>query len=72
MIEDFIATIIKESIHFEIKKPEISFSPYAELSPFIYELNDESTKKAFPMMPLTSLSAGVYQSLAYFLELAKK
>jgi nucleoside-diphosphate-sugar epimerase len=72
MIEDFIATIIKESIHFEIKKPEISFAPDAELSPFIYELNDESTKKAFPMMPLTSLSAGVYQSLAYFLELAKK
>ena len=69
MIEDFIATIIKESIHFEIKKPEISFAPDAELSPFIYELNHDSTKKVFPKMPLTSLSNGVNQSLSYFLGL---
>jgi nucleoside-diphosphate-sugar epimerase len=68
-IEDFIATIIKEAIHFEISKPEITFAPDAELSPFIYELNDESTKKAFPKMPLTSLSNGVNQSLSYFLGL---
>ena len=68
-IEDFIATIIKEAIHFQISKPEITFAPDAALSPFIYELNDESTKKAFPNMPITSLSNGVNQSLSYFLGL---
>ena len=68
-IEDFIATIIKEAIHFEISKPEITFAPDAVLSPFIYELNDESTKKSFPKMPITSLSNGVNQSLSYFLGL---
>ena len=71
-IEDFIATIFKEAVHFEINKPKITFASDAELSPFIYELNDESTRKAFPKMPLTSLSNGVNQSLSYFLGLGER
>ena len=71
-IEDFIQTIKTESVHFEISNPEIKFSKDAELSPFIYELNDEATRKAFPLMPLTSLSEGVLQSIAYFLGLSRE
>ena len=46
--------------------PSIHFSPEAEPSPFIYELNDEATRIAFPLMPRTSLDEGVRQSLIYF------
>ena len=70
-IEEFIATIIQEAVHFEINNPDISFAPDAELSPFIYELNDDSTKMAFPKMPMTPLNDGVNQSLAYFSDLAR-
>ena len=71
-IEHFIETIKKESVHFEIDKPEINFSSDAELSPFIYELNDEATRKVFPLMPQTSLREGVLQSIAYFLGLTRE
>jgi nucleoside-diphosphate-sugar epimerase len=71
-IEDFIQTIKTESVHFEISNPQIKFSKDAELSPFIYELNDEATRKAFPLMPQTSLSEGVLQSIAYFLGLTRE
>lgn len=68
-IENFIETIKTKSIHFEIDKPVIKFAKEAELSPFIYELNDEATRKVFPLMPQTSLGEGVHQSIAYFLGL---
>ena len=69
-IEDFISMIKEEAVHFECDEAKIKFSDNAEKSPFIYDLNDESTKKAFPLMPQTSLNEGVRQSLAYFSNLA--
>ena len=69
-IEDFISTISEEAVHFEFDEPKIKFSDDAEMSPFIYDLNDEATKEAFPRMPFTSLNEGVRQSLAYFSRLA--
>ena len=69
-IEDFISTIHEEAVHFEFDEPKIKFSDDAEASPFIYDLNDQSTRQAFPQMPLTSLKEGVRQSLAYFAKLA--
>ena len=71
-IEDFISTIKEEAVHFEFDEAKIRFSANAEKSPFIYDLNDESTKEAFPLMPQTSLNEGVRQSLAYFSNLAGK
>jgi nucleoside-diphosphate-sugar epimerase len=65
-IEEFISTIQAQATALEIECPSIHFSPEAEPSPFIYELNDEATRKAFPLMPRTSLVEGVRQSLIYF------
>ena len=65
-IEEFISTIQAQAMALEIECPSIHFSPEAEPSPFIYELNDEATRKAFPLMPRTSLDEGVRQSLIYF------
>jgi nucleoside-diphosphate-sugar epimerase len=66
-IEDFIRTIQTESKKFDIIEPKIGFAENAEPSPFIFDLNDEETRKAFPLMPCTPLSDGITQSLAYFL-----
>lgn len=65
-IEKFIFTIQALATALEIECPSIHFSPEAEPSPFIYELNDEATRIAFPLMPRTSLDEGVRQSLIYF------
>ena len=65
-IEEFISTIQSQAMALEIECPSIHFSPEAEPSPFIYELNDEATRIAFPLMPRTSLDEGVRQSLIYF------
>jgi nucleoside-diphosphate-sugar epimerase len=65
-IEEFISTIQAQATALEIECPSIHFSSEAEPSPFIYELNDEATRKAFPLMPRTSLVEGVRQSLIYF------
>jgi hypothetical protein len=65
-IEEFISTIQSQAMTLEIECPSIHFSPEAEPSPFIYELNDEATRIAFPLMPRTSLDEGVRQSLIYF------
>ena len=44
----------------------VVYSPDAEETPFVYGLNDEATKVAFPLMPKTSLEEGIGQSLEFF------
>ncbi len=51
---------------------QVTVSPEAEETPFVYELNDDATLAAFPDMPLTDLSRGVSESLDYFLQAAEK
>ena len=46
---------------------KVSIAPDAEETPFVYELNDESTVSAFPEMPLTDLRQGIAESLDFFL-----
>ncbi len=67
-IEAFTEVIKQESSKIGIQGVQIKFAESAEISPFIFDLNDDSTRLVFPKMPKTSLADGIRQSLKYFLE----
>ena len=46
---------------------ELAYAEGAEQTPFIYDLNCESTREAFPKMPQTGIRDGIRISLDYFL-----
>ena len=51
---------------------KVTIAPEARETPFVYELNDDSTITAFPDMPLTALREGISESLDFFLAAAEK
>lgn len=72
-IEDFLELLRQTADNRGLSEQyKITISPDAEETPFVYELNDESTVSAFPQMPLTDLRQGVAQSLDFFLDAAER
>ena len=47
---------------------QVSVDPDAEETPFVYELNADTTEETFPEMPLTELRDGLKDSLTHYLE----
>ena len=45
----------------------VAMAPDSKETPFVYDLNADSTMKAFPDMPLTAIDQGIDKSLDYFL-----
>jgi len=72
-IEDFLELLRQTASDRGLSEQyKITISPDAEETPFVYELNDESTVSAFPQMPLTDLRQGIVESLDFFLGTAER
>lgn len=65
-VDDFLAVLREQAGKLEMNTEGVGYSGNAEETPFVYELNDEATRRAFPRMPKTSLEDGIRQSLAFF------
>ena len=66
-VDEFISLITEEAEKLGLENFELPYAEGAEQTPFIYDLNCESTRKAFPKMPQTEIREGIRQSLDYFL-----
>ena len=66
-VDEFISLITEEAEKLGLENFDLPFAEGAEQTPFIYDLNCESTRKAFPKMPQTEISEGICKSLDYFL-----
>jgi len=72
-IEDFLELLRQTASDRGLSEQcKITISPNAEETPFVYELNDESTVSAFPRMPLTDLRQGISKSFDFFLGAAER
>ena len=72
-IEDFLELLRQTADNRSLfERFKVSISPDAEETPFVFELNDESTVSAFPHMPLTDLRKGISDSLDFFLAAAER
>ena len=72
-IEDFLELLRQTASDRGLSEQyKITISPDAEETPFVYDLNDESTVTAFPHMPLTDLRQGIVESLDFFLGAAER
>ncbi len=67
-VDEFRALIKDEAEKMGLKDFELIYEESAELTPFIYDLNCESTRKTFPKMPETEIRDGIRISLQYFQE----
>ena len=67
-VDEFLLLIEEEAAKLGLDKFEISYADGAEQTPFIYDLNCESTRQAFPTMPQTEIREGIRISLRYFQE----
>ena len=65
-VDDFLAVLREQAGKLGMDAGGVSYSDDAEETPFVYELNDEATRSAFPKMPKTSLEDGIRQSLNFF------
>ena len=65
-VDEFIALLGQEAEKFDLSADLISFAEDAEETPFIYDLNDDATRSAFPAMPKTSLTLGIRKSIEFF------
>ena len=66
-VDEFIGLIKEEAEKLGLENFDLPYAEGAEETPFIYDLNYESTRKAFPKMPKTEIREGIRQSLNYFL-----
>ena len=66
-VDEFIGLIKEEAEKLGLENIDLPYAEGAEQTPFIYDLNCESTCKAFPKMPQTEISEGIRKSLDYFL-----
>jgi nucleoside-diphosphate-sugar epimerase len=72
-IEDFLELLRQTAGNRGLSEQyKITISPDAEETPFVYELNEESTVSTFPHMPLTNLRQGISDSLDFFLAAAER
>ncbi|MBT3635687.1 MAG: NAD(P)-dependent oxidoreductase [Opitutae bacterium] len=65
-VDDFLAVLREQAGKLEMNAEGVRYSDDAEETPFVYGLNDEATRSAFPKMPKTSLEDGIRQSLNFF------
>ena len=70
-VDEFRALIKDEAEKWGLKIFELIYEESAELTPFIYDLNCESTRKTFPKIPEPEIRDGIRISLQYFLESQK-
>ena len=66
-VDEFLAQIHEEAKDMRLEGFELTYAEDAEQTPFIYDLNCESTRKTFPKMPQTEIREGIRISLGYFL-----
>ena len=66
-VDEFIGLIKEEAENLGLENFDLLYAEGAEETPFIYDLNCESTRKAFPKMPQTEIREGIHKSLDYFL-----
>ena len=66
-VDEFISLITEEAEKLGLENFDLPYAEGAEQTPFIYDLNCESTRKAFPKMPQTEIREGIRKSLDYFL-----
>ena len=67
-VDEFIGLIKEEAEKLGLDNFDLTYAEGAEQTPFIYDLNCESTREAFPKMPQTEICEGIRISLDYFLE----
>ena len=65
-VDDFLGVLREQAVELGMDAGGVTYSKDAEGTPFVYELNDQETRKAFPKMPKTSLEDGVRESLKFF------
>jgi nucleoside-diphosphate-sugar epimerase len=65
-VDDFLAVLSEQAAQLGMNSEGVCYSDDAEETPFVYELNDDATKEAFPRMPKTSLEDGIRKSLEFF------
>ena len=66
-VDEFIGLITEEAEKLGLENFDLLYAEGAEQTPFIYDLNCESTRKTFPKMPQTEIREGIRKSLDYFL-----
>ena len=66
-VDEFISLITEEAEKLGLENFDLPYAEGAKQTPFIYDLNCESTRKTFPKMPQTEIREGIRQSLNYFL-----
>ena len=67
-VDEFIGLIKEEAEKLGLDNFDLTYAEGAEQTPFIYDLNCESTRDAFPKMPQTDIRKGIRISLEYFLK----
>ena len=65
-LDDFLEALREQAGKLGMDAGGVTYSEDAEETPFVYGLNEEATRKAFPKMPKTSLEDGIRQSLQFF------
>jgi len=66
-VDEFIGLIKEEAEKLGLENIDLPYAEGAEQTPFIYDLNCESTRKACPKMHQTEISKSIRKSLDYFL-----
>jgi nucleoside-diphosphate-sugar epimerase len=65
-VDEFLTLIHEEAKDMGLGGFELAYAEGAEQTPFIYDLNCESTRQTFPQMPQTEIREGIRISLDYF------
>jgi nucleoside-diphosphate-sugar epimerase len=65
-VDGFLGVLREQAGKLGMDAESVTFAGDAEETPFVYGLNDEATREAFPKMPKTALEDGIRQSLQFF------
>lgn len=65
-VDNFLAVLREQAEQLGMDASGVTYSNGAEETPFVYGLNDDTTRKAFTQMPKTSMEDGIRQSLEFF------
>ena len=65
-VDGFLGVLREQAGKLGMDAESVTFAGDAEETPFVYGLNDEATREAFPKMPKTALEEGIRQSLQFF------
>jgi nucleoside-diphosphate-sugar epimerase len=65
-VDDFLEIINDKAKEMGLTNFQLKYADKSDDTPFIYDLNCESTRHTFPKMPLTEIREGIRISLDYF------